>query len=122
MNVGGIRLRPRFLVTAALLTLAGALAVVAIAATLSAPNGFIGQGNLTQGHPNFIDTNGLESPVAVAIDLSVSPNHLYVADWNNNRVLGWEAPRASSTGLWQHWNSASPIPARTTVVRMVPQM
>ena len=64
---------------------------MAIAATLSAPNGFIGQGNLTQGQPNFIDTNGLDSPVAVAIDLSVSPNHVYVADWNNNRVLGWES-------------------------------
>ena len=75
----------------ALLTLAGAIAVVAIAATLSAPNGFIGQGNLTQGQPNFIDTNGFDSPVAVAIDLSVSPNHVYVADWNNNRVLGWES-------------------------------
>ncbi len=94
MKVGGIRLRPRFLVTGALLTLAGARAVVAIAATLSAPNGSIGQGNLTQGLPNFINKDGFDSPIAVAIDLSVSPNHVYVADWNNSRVLGWESASA----------------------------
>src|SRR5208283_3312452 len=91
MKVGGFPLTPRFLVTAALLTLAGALAVVAIAATLSAPNGFVGQGNLTQGLPNFINKDGFDSPVAVAIDLSVTPNHVYAADWNNSRVLGWES-------------------------------
>jgi len=30
-------------------------------------------------------------PVAVAIDFSVTPNHGYLADWNNNLGLGWES-------------------------------
>src|SRR5208282_2079126 len=31
----------------------------------------------------------LDSPVTVAIDTSVTPNRVYVSDYNNNRVLGW---------------------------------
>jgi sugar lactone lactonase YvrE len=95
VKVDGFHRTSRFRTIAALLILAGAFAGLAIAATLSAPTSFIGQGNLTQGFPNFIDTNGLDAPVAVAIDLSVTPNHVYVADWNNNRVLGW----ASASGF-----------------------
>jgi hypothetical protein len=33
--------------------------------------------------------SGLTQPLAVAIDRRAVPNHLYVADSFNNRVLGW---------------------------------
>ena len=69
----------------------GAFAVVAVATQEPSPNQFLGQGNLTQGLPNFINRFGLDAPVAVAIDRSVTPNHVYVADWNNNRVLGYQS-------------------------------
>ncbi|MGD1027263.1 choice-of-anchor D domain-containing protein [Candidatus Binatus soli] len=36
-----------------------------------------------------MDAKGLSSPDAVAIDASATPNRVYVADENNNRVLGW---------------------------------
>jgi sugar lactone lactonase YvrE len=36
-----------------------------------------------------VDAKGLSSPDAVAIDASATPNRVYVADENNNRVLGW---------------------------------
>ena len=68
-----------------------ALAVAAIATQEPSPNQFLGQGNLTQGLPNFLNKFGLDAPVAVAIDRSVTPNHVYVADWNNNRVLGYQS-------------------------------
>ncbi len=89
MKIGRIHLTLRFLLIATLVALAGALSIVAIAAQLAAPSAFVGQGNLTQSQPNFVDWNGFDSPVAVAIDLSNSTNHVYAADWNNNRVLGW---------------------------------
>src|ERR1700690_897952 len=31
----------------------------------------------------------LDSPSQMAVDLSSSPEHLYVVDGSNNRVLGW---------------------------------
>jgi len=48
-----------------------------------------GQIAFTLNMPNFTDSLGVLSPQAVALDTSVSPPHLYVADQNNNRVLGW---------------------------------
>ena len=67
-----------------------AFAVVAIATQEPTPDNFLGQGNLTEGLPNFINRFGVDAPVAVAIDRSVTPNHVFVADWNNNRVLGYQ--------------------------------
>ena len=77
------------------IALATLLAIVAFAALAVAteeptPDNFLGQGNLTEGLPNFINRFGLDSPAAVAIDRSVTPNHVFVADWNNNRVLGYQ--------------------------------
>jgi sugar lactone lactonase YvrE len=67
-----------------------AFAVVAIATQEPTPDNFLGQGNLTEGLPNFINRFGVDAPVAVAIDRSATPNHVWVADWNNNRVLGYQ--------------------------------
>ena len=39
--------------------------------------------------PNWVDAYGLNSPTGVALDTSVSPPILYVADTGNNRVLGY---------------------------------
>ena len=36
-----------------------------------------------------VNNIGVNDPFAVAIDQSVTPNHVYVTDMNNNRVLGW---------------------------------
>jgi sugar lactone lactonase YvrE len=80
---------PRSIAIAIVIAIA-AFAVVAVATQEPSPDQFLGQGNLTESLPNFINRFGLDSPVAVAIDRSVTPNHVYVADWNNNRVLGYQ--------------------------------
>jgi sugar lactone lactonase YvrE len=49
----------------------------------------LGQGDFAKIAPNFVDALGFNSPGAIAIDKSVTPNRLYVADSNNNRVLGY---------------------------------
>ena len=79
----------RAIALATLLAIA-AFAALAVATEEPTPDIFLGQGNLTEGLPNFINRFGLDSPVAVAIDRSVTPNHVFVADWNNNRVLGYQ--------------------------------
>jgi len=82
---------PRLITVATLLFVLAAFAVVAIAMQEQEPAVFLGQGNLDQGVPNFINKFGFDAPVSVAIDTSVSPNHVYVADLANNRVLGFQS-------------------------------
>ena len=48
-----------------------------------------GQLTFTVNMPNFTDALGVFFPAGVALDNSSTPPHLYVADQNNNRVLGW---------------------------------
>ncbi|MGC2304062.1 hypothetical protein [Candidatus Binatus sp.] len=74
----------------AILIAIAAFALVAVATQEPTPDNFLGQGNLTEGLPNFINRFGFDAPVAVAIDRSATPNHLWIADWNNNRVLGYQ--------------------------------
>ena len=52
-------------------------------------DGVLGQLDYTHVGPNIVSAQGMNSPLAVAIDLTVTPNHVYVADSSNNRVLGW---------------------------------
>ena len=47
---------------------------------------------------NLVDGSGMSSPYAVAIDTSVTPNRLYVADFTNSRVLAWADVTAFQTG------------------------
>jgi uncharacterized protein (TIGR03437 family) len=47
------------------------------------------QGILTAIAPNLVEGRELNTPHAVAVDTSATPNILYVADTNNNRVLAW---------------------------------
>jgi sugar lactone lactonase YvrE len=60
--------------------------------------------NLELGQPDFahmvantVDATGLNSPAAVAIDKSSSPNHLWVVDTANNRVLGYTSAATFTT-------------------------
>ena len=58
----------------------------------------LGQLDFTHQSDNLTDAQGLINPEAVAIDSSVNPNHLYVADFNNNRVLGWNDASSFTNG------------------------
>ena len=49
----------------------------------------LGQMDLAHNGVNNPTAAALQLPQGVAIDSSASPNHLYVADSVNNRVLGW---------------------------------
>jgi hypothetical protein len=55
------------------------------------PNAVEGQANYVHRIANFVDGRGLGAPGAVAIDESSTPNHIYVLDQANNRVLGWKS-------------------------------
>jgi uncharacterized protein (TIGR03437 family) len=41
-------------------------------------------------NPNLVEGRELYSPTGVALDTSVTPPRIYVADTNNNRVLAWK--------------------------------
>jgi sugar lactone lactonase YvrE len=49
----------------------------------------LGQGDFSHVSANSVDPTGLWSPGQVAIDRNSVPQHLYVADSFNHRVLGW---------------------------------
>lgn len=55
--------------------------------TSSTANAVLGQPDLTQGWVNWPDDRGLQFPSQVAVDPVTK--HVYVADTNNHRVLGW---------------------------------
>jgi sugar lactone lactonase YvrE len=50
----------------------------------------IGQSDFVHGLKNAPGAAQLKSPVGTAIDITSTPNHLYVADRQNNRVLGYK--------------------------------
>lgn len=54
------------------------------------PDQILGQENFGTANLNFVDGRSMDGPGAVAIDASVHPNHIYVLDASNNRVLGWK--------------------------------
>ena len=53
-------------------------------------NVVLGQLDFIHDGPNLIDGTGMFNPESVAVDTSVSPNRLYVADTDNSRVLGYK--------------------------------
>jgi sugar lactone lactonase YvrE len=57
-----------------------------------------GQLDLVHNGINILDNAGLWNPQAVAVDRSVEPNRLYVADAGNHRVLGWSSIAALENG------------------------
>ncbi len=55
-------------------------------------------GVLTATAPNLVEGREFNGPQAVALDSSVTPSILYVADTGNNRVLAWKNATAFSKG------------------------
>ena len=49
----------------------------------------LGQPDFAHYNANSVDPGGLFNPRQAAIDRNSTPNHLYVADTTNSRVLGW---------------------------------
>lgn len=60
--------------------------------------GVLGQLDFTHEMENLTDAQGLYDPEDVAIDTSSSPNHVYVSDFTNNRILGWNNAGAFASG------------------------
>src|ERR1700680_2668895 len=58
----------------------------------------LGQPDLFHNSPNAVDSNVFNQPNQLAIDKSVMPNRLYVADWQNKRVLGFHSVDAVVPG------------------------
>jgi len=58
----------------------------------------LGQPNFSLNIANEIDGSAFSNPNWVALDTSVSPPRLYVADTNNNRVLGFNNATTFSNG------------------------
>lgn len=80
-----------------------ALALGAQAQTLTLnqfPSRVLGHPRLTlsTGNPNLVEGRELDSPQSVAVDMSVSPPVVYVADTGNNRVLGWRGGPGAASG------------------------
>ena len=88
-----IRLSHRFLRPGLLLIVI--LAVGIAGALLAASAGVDVTAFLVLGQPNFTSNAagagqaGLSDPRRIAIDTTVTPNHLYVVDFGNCRILGW---------------------------------
>ena len=86
---------------ACLLVIVVALAIALIARAASsgplATKAF-GQLDLVHNGINIVNNVGLWNPQAVAVDRSVTPNRLYIADAGNHRVLGWHSIAALENG------------------------
>ncbi len=66
--------------------------VLEYSSPLSSPplaSAVLGQADLLHNGVNNPTAAALQAPEGIAIDSSATPNHLYVADSVNNRVLGW---------------------------------
>ena len=75
-----------------------ALYAAIVLATGTTSDVVLGQLGFTHNVPNLVDGKGLNRPQAVAIDSSATPNRVYVADQDNNRVLGWRDADSFSNG------------------------
>ena len=47
----------------------------------------LGQVDFANSTANLVDASGFSSPGGIAVDQSISPNRLYIADTQNNRIL-----------------------------------
>ncbi len=83
-----------------------ALALAVVAASQTAfypgPARVVGHATLTpkSSSPNLVEGREFFSPQTVALDLSVSPPALYVADTGNHRVLGWRDATSFGNGAY----------------------
>src|SRR5215469_10276211 len=58
----------------------------------------LGQPDLVHKAANTVDASGESGPILVAVDRGSVPNHLYLADSANNRVLGWRNSTSFASG------------------------
>ncbi|MFC2171622.1 SMP-30/gluconolactonase/LRE family protein [Acidobacteriota bacterium] len=49
----------------------------------------LGQNSANKEGDNFVDEVGMDTPSRMALDTRVNPPRLWLADYGNNRVLGW---------------------------------
>jgi sugar lactone lactonase YvrE len=77
---------------------AGTLFAAIVLASGSTADRVLGQFDFTHVTPNLVDGKGLSTPHAVAIDASTAPNRIYIADAENNRVLGWRTAASFANG------------------------
>src|ERR1700676_1227300 len=75
-----------------------AMCAVMVLAKGATSDRVLGQFDFAHRTANLVDAAGLFNPNAVAIDLSVTPNRVYVADHNNSRVLGWKDAASFTNG------------------------
>ena len=61
-------------------------------------NHVLGQADFSHVLENRVDGRGLDFPTDVAVDRSSMPNHIYVADGSNNRVLAWNDAATFANG------------------------
>src|SRR5271157_1407342 len=93
----GRRVRPGTLALGILTVIAAVTSLSAQITDFSADR-VLGQGNFSNIFANPLDGVALPNPQAVAVDNSSTPNHLYVADEQNSRVLGWANAAAFVNG------------------------
>lgn len=62
------------------------------------PTRAIGQPSLLNGSANLVEGREFNNPLGIALDTSVTPPALYVADTFNNRVLGFRNAKAFANG------------------------
>ena len=60
-------------------------------------NVVLGQHDLTRSTENFVDATTV-NPIGVALDRSSSPNHLYLVDAANSRVMGYSDAKTFQNG------------------------
>ena len=58
----------------------------------------LGQNDFTHAMQNLGGPSGLKDPFGVGVDKSVTPNRIYVADTDNNRILGWANEQDLTSG------------------------
>src|SRR3954447_12330557 len=54
--------------------------------------------NVVTSNPNLVEGRELFNPGGIALDTSVTPPRVYVADTRNNRVLGWSNAAGFTSG------------------------
>ena len=73
---------------------------------LPQPNPF----NVTTQNPNLVEGREFFNPSAIALDTSVTPPRLYVADTGNNRVLAWKDAVSFTNGKPARSERVAPVP------------
>ncbi|MFN0168820.1 MAG: hypothetical protein ACKV22_20535 [Bryobacteraceae bacterium] len=68
------------------------------AGTFSSASRVLGQLGFDLGAPNLLEGREFDNESGLALDASVSPPRVYVADTNNNRILGFRSLQAIRTG------------------------